>query len=46
MTVCFQQRQFRLSRREIGYLRFLVEGYDGLLFMRTLDGRSAGTAEA
>jgi len=40
MTVCFQSRQFRLPRREIGYLRFLVEGYDGLLFMRTLDGRS------
>ncbi|AMV73494.1 hypothetical protein JCM30471_19100 [Desulfuromonas carbonis] len=40
MTVCFQQRQFRLPRQEIGYLRFLVEGYDGLLFLRTLDGHS------
>lgn len=40
MPVRFQKRQFRIPRQEIGYLRFLVEGYDGLLFMRTLDGRT------
>lgn len=32
-----QRRCFRLPRREIGVLRFLLEGYDGLGFVRTLD---------
>ena len=27
---------FTVPRREIGYLRFTFEGYDGLVFMRTL----------
>ena len=27
---------FTVPRREIGYLRFTFEGYDGLIFMRTL----------
>ncbi|MBE0501742.1 MAG: DUF4911 domain-containing protein [Desulfuromonadales bacterium] len=30
------KRFFIVSRREIGYLRFTFEGYDGLVFMRTL----------
>lgn len=33
----FEQQVYRLQRQEIGYLRFLVEGYDGLLFLRTVD---------
>jgi len=33
----YQKRCFQLPRREIAYLRFIVEGYDGLLFLRTLD---------
>ncbi len=37
----FIRRSFQLPAREVGYLRFLVEGYDGLLFLRTLDGRVA-----
>ena len=40
----FQQRRFHLPRREIAYLRFLVEGYDGLLFLRTLEA-AAGLVE-
>ncbi len=35
----FQKGYFRLPRREIGYLRFILEGYDGLAFMRTLDSK-------
>jgi hypothetical protein len=35
------KRYFRLSRREIGYLRFILESYDGLAFVRTLDPREA-----
>jgi hypothetical protein len=27
---------YTVPRREIGYLRFTFEGYDGLIFMRTL----------
>lgn len=37
----FIRRCFRLPRPETAYLRFLVEGYEGLLFMRTLDGGAA-----
>ncbi len=37
----FVRRTFRLPRREVAYLRFLVEGYDGLVFLRTLEGREA-----
>lgn len=33
-----------VSRRDIGYLRFILESYDGLLFMRTIDP-SAGMIE-
>jgi hypothetical protein len=30
------KRCFTVPKREIGYLRFTFEGYDGLIFMRTL----------
>ena len=33
----FRKRYYRLPRREIGYLRFILESYDGLAFMRTID---------
>lgn len=35
------KRYFRLPRREIGYLRFILESYDGLAFVRTLDPQEA-----
>ncbi|ABA89691.1 hypothetical protein Pcar_2452 [Syntrophotalea carbinolica DSM 2380] len=28
---------FIVSRKDIGYMRFILESYDGLLFMRTID---------
>jgi hypothetical protein len=31
---------FRIPRSEISYLRFILESYDGLAFMRTLDASS------
>lgn len=37
----FRCRRYRLDRAGVAWLRFLVEGYDGLLFLRTLDGREA-----
>ena len=33
----FNKRYFILPRAEIGHLRFLLESYDGLAFVRTLD---------
>ncbi len=33
----FSKRYFQLPRAEIGYLRFILESYDGLAFARTLD---------
>ncbi len=44
MSDPYQKRCFQLPRREIAYLRFIVEGYDGLLFLRTLDA-AAGLVE-
>lgn len=35
------KKYYRLSRRQIGYLRFILESYDGLAFVRTLDSRQA-----
>jgi len=32
VSACYQ-----VDRRQIGYLRFTLEGYDGLGFIRTLD---------
>lgn len=36
-----EKRYFHISREEIGYLRFILESYDGLAFVRTLDSREA-----
>ena len=33
----FVKRCFRVDRAIIAYLRFILEGYDGLIFLRTLD---------
>lgn len=35
----FDRRYFLLPRSGIGYLRFILESYDGLAFARTLDRR-------
>ncbi len=35
------RRYYRIPQREIGYLRFILESYDGLAFARTLDPRMA-----
>lgn len=37
----FSKCYFQLPRAEIGYLRFILESYDGLAFVRTLDSRAA-----
>jgi hypothetical protein len=37
----FHKLYFRIARAEIGYLRFILESYDGLAFVRTLDRREA-----
>ncbi|MBN2428458.1 MAG: DUF4911 domain-containing protein [Deltaproteobacteria bacterium] len=37
----FVKRYFNLSRTHIAYLRFILESYDGLAFVRTLDPRQA-----
>ena len=29
--------RYRMDRRRIGYLRFLLEGYDGIAVLETLD---------
>ncbi len=44
MDLIFEKRCYRLPPREIGYLRFVLEAYDGLAFARTLDAR-AGLVE-
>jgi hypothetical protein len=41
MDEFFVKRYYRLPREQIGYLRFLLESYDGLAFGRTLDPRAA-----
>lgn len=33
------KRYFRLPRRHIGYLRFILESYDGLAFVSTLQAQ-------
>lgn len=35
----FSKRYFKIPRREIAYLRFILESYDGLAFVRTIDSR-------
>jgi hypothetical protein len=37
----FCQRRYRLLPARIGMLRFLVEGYDGILFLRTIEAQTA-----
>lgn len=37
----FARRRYRLLPARIGMLRFLVEGYDGILFLRTIEARTA-----
>ena len=41
MDTPFIKRFYRIPRAEIGYLRFILESYDGLAFVRTLDRREA-----
>lgn len=36
----FIKHYARLPKSEIGFLRFLLEGYDGLAFARTLDAET------
>jgi hypothetical protein len=33
-------RYFRVDRREIGYFRFILEAYEGLATLSTLDARN------
>lgn len=35
------KKHYQLPRRQIGYLRFILESYDGLAFVRTLDPHQA-----
>lgn len=37
----FVRRFFRVDRGDIAYLRFMVESYEGVLFLRTHDNREA-----
>jgi hypothetical protein len=37
----FCHRRYRLMPVRIGMLRFLVEGYDGILFLRTIEASTA-----
>jgi len=37
----FLNRCFLIPRQQIAYLRFILESYDGLVFMRTLDADRA-----
>jgi hypothetical protein len=40
MNPSFLKRYYHVPRTEIGYLRFILESYDGLAFMRTIDPRA------
>jgi hypothetical protein len=37
----FCRRRYRLAPARIGMLRFLVEGYDGILFLSTIEAATA-----
>lgn len=41
MEQIFRKRYYRVPRSQIAYLRFILESYDGLAFMSTLDNREA-----
>lgn len=34
------QKYYRVDRREIGYLRFILEAYDGVALLTTIDPRA------
>jgi len=34
---CSVKRHYRIDRREVGYLRFILEAYPGVAMMRTVD---------
>ncbi|MDY6990230.1 MAG: DUF4911 domain-containing protein [Thermodesulfobacteriota bacterium] len=34
---CSIQKRYRIDRREVWYLKFILEGYPGVAMMRTLD---------
>ncbi len=40
----FVKRHYRIAPADIAWLRFVLESYDGLAFVRSLDGR-AGLVE-
>ena len=37
----FSSRRYRIAPSRIAMLRFLVEGYDGLLFLSTIEPKTA-----
>lgn len=37
----FHSRRYRINPAHIAMLRFLVEGYDGLLFLSTIEPKTA-----
>lgn len=39
-----EKRYFIVSRKDISIMRFILESYDGLIFMRTIDA-AAGVIE-
>ncbi|MBE0503460.1 MAG: DUF4911 domain-containing protein [Desulfuromonadales bacterium] len=41
VPLTFCRRRYRLLPARIGMLRFLVEGYDGTLFLRTIEAATA-----
>lgn len=41
IPLTFCRRRYRLTPARIGMLRFLVEGYDGILFLRTIEATTA-----
>ena len=41
IPLTFCHRRYRLAPARIGMLRFLVEGYDGILFLRTIEASTA-----
>lgn len=41
ISFAFCRRRYRLAPARIGMLRFLVEGYDGTLFLRTIEAATA-----
>lgn len=41
MSDSFVKRSYSVDRTQIAYLRFILEGYDGLIFFRTLNPRQA-----